>query len=189
MKLAVITSNRGKLTEFRAALEPLGYDVEHSTEDCDEIQADTLEEVVRSCLAQLRARGLDDFVIDDSGLFVHALDGFPGVYSSYALRTIGMEGILRLLDGKEGRGAHFECCIGASLGGEDIIVHGRCEGTIALSPSGQQGFGFDPIFVPTGFQRTFAEISITEKNGISHRGRAIQALVEALRGRTNEAHR
>lgn len=189
MRLTLITSNQGKLAEFRSALAPLGLEVLHSDEECDEIQADTLEEVVRSCLAQLKHRGLSNMVIDDSGLFVHALGGFPGVYSSYVLRTIGMDGVLRLLEGREDRGAHFECCIGASLGGEDIIVHGRCDGTIATRPSGREGFGFDPIFVPSGFERTFAEISITEKNGISHRGRAVQAFAEELRGRLNEAHR
>lgn len=189
MRLSVITSNLGKLAEFRSALMPLGYEVVHSTEDCDEVQADTLQEVVTSCLYQLKARGLQDLVIDDSGLFVHALRGFPGVYSSYVLRTIGMDGLLRLLEGMEDRSAHFECCIGAFIDGDDIVVHGRCDGTIALRPSGHQGFGFDPIFVPAGYDRTFAEISITEKNGISHRGKAIQAFADALRGRRNEVGR
>ena len=189
MNLSLITSNLGKLAEFRSALEPLGYDVVHSTEDCDEIQADTVQEVVLNCLSQLKARGLRDMVIDDSGLFVHALHGFPGVYSSYVLRTIGMEGILRLLQGSDDRSAHFECCIGAFLGGEDLVVTARCYGTIALRPSGHEGFGFDPIFIPAGHNRTFAEISITEKNGISHRGKAVQAFAEELRGRRNEARR
>jgi XTP/dITP diphosphohydrolase len=187
VKLTLVTSNRGKLEEFRSALAPLDVEVQHSEEECDEIQADTLREVVLSCLDQLEAKRLKDIVIDDSGLFVHALDGFPGVYSSYVLRTIGMDGILRLLDGKDDRSAHFECCIGASLGGRRLTVTGRSEGTIAAAPSGTGGFGFDPIFVPSGFYRTFAEISITEKNGISHRGRAIQAFAAELRGPTNEA--
>ncbi|MBI0583372.1 MAG: RdgB/HAM1 family non-canonical purine NTP pyrophosphatase [Methanomassiliicoccus sp.] len=185
----MVTSNLGKLEEFRSALAPLGCEVVHSVEDCDEIQADTLEEVVRSCLDQLRDKGLENIVIDDSGLFVHPLNGFPGVYSSYALRTIGMDGILRLLDGAEDRSAHFECCVGASIGGEMFTASGRCEGTIALSPSGTGGFGFDPIFLPSGFYRTFAEISITEKNSISHRGKAVQAFSKELRRRLDEAQR
>ena len=167
----------------------MGHAVEHSTEDCDEIQADTLQEVVMSCLQQLKAKGLRDFVIDDSGLFVHALKGFPGVYSSYALRTIGLDGILRLLDGVGDRSAHFECCVGASIGGEEFTVTGRCDGTIAQRPSGTGGFGFDPIFVPSGYDRSFAEISIEEKNGISHRGKAVQAFSDELRRRLHEAQR
>lgn len=146
-----------------------------------------MREVVLSCLDQLEEKGMEAIVIDDSGLFVHALGGFPGVYSSYVLRTIGMNGILRLLDGREDRTAHFECCIGASIGGRRFTVSGSSQGSIAAAPSGKGGFGFDPIFVPSGYDRTFAEISITEKNGISHRGRAIQAFAAELRGRINEA--
>lgn len=189
MKLFLVTTNQGKLREFRSALLPLGHEVEHSTEDCDEIQADTLEEVVLSCLQQLKDKGLKDFVIDDSGLFVHALNGFPGVYSSYALRTIGLDGVLRLLDGLEDRSAHFEACIGASIGGEEFTVTGRCEGTLALSPSGTDGFGFDPLFVPSGYSQTFAEISIGEKNRISHRGKAVQAFSAELRRRLDGTQR
>ena len=80
MKLKIITSNAGKAVEFRTALGSLGIEVEPQDEDCDEIQADTLEEVVRSCLSQLRSKGLGDYVLDDSGLFINALGGFPGVY-------------------------------------------------------------------------------------------------------------
>jgi XTP/dITP diphosphohydrolase len=184
----LVTSNRGKYEEFRSILAPQGYELVRSDADCDEIQADTLEEVVRGCLEQLRQEGLENFVIDDSGLFVNALGGFPGVYSAYALRTIGLEGILRLLERRDDRSAHFECCIGAFIGGEEFTVTGQSEGTIALTASGTGGFGFDPIFVPSGYDRTFAEISISEKNDISHRGRAIQALVAELRSR-NEARR
>lgn len=184
----MVTSNRGKFEEFRSALAPLGFEVVRSDADCDEIQADTLEEVVRGCLGQLRREGLEEIVIDDSGLFVHALGGFPGVYSSYALRTIGLDGILRLLERWDDRSAHFECCIGTSIGGEEFTVTGRSDGAIGLRAAGTGGFGFDPIFVPSGYDRTFAEISISEKNDISHRGRAIQALVAELRSR-NEARR
>lgn len=151
-----------------------------SSEDCDELQADTLEEVVRFCLRQLRDRGRKDFVLDDSGLFIDALGGFPGVYSSYVLRTIGMAGVLRLLDGRVDRSARFRCCIGANVDGRDIVVTGVCEGTIALRPAGTEGFGFDPIFMPSGHERTFAEINIVEKNDISHRGQAIRAFMAAL---------
>jgi XTP/dITP diphosphohydrolase len=189
LKIYLVTSNQGKLKEFRSVLQPLGYEVEHSTEDCDEIQADTLQEVVLSCLQQLKAKGLRDFVIDDSGLFVHSLKGFPGVYSAYALRTIGLDGVLRLLDGIGDRSAYFECCIGASVGGEEFTVTGRCDGSMALRPSGTDGFGFDPLFVPSGYAQTFAEISIGEKNRISHRGKAVQAFSDELRRRLDATHR
>jgi XTP/dITP diphosphohydrolase len=189
LKISLVTSNQGKLREFRSVLEPYGVEVEHSDAECDEIQADTLREVVLSCLQQLEAKGLHDFVIDDSGLFVHGLRDFPGVYSAYALKTIGLDGLLRLLDGVKDRSAHFECCVGASIGGEEFVVTGRCDGSIAMRPSGSGGFGFDPLFVPSGYSQTFAEISIGEKNRISHRGKAVQAFSDELRRRLNEAQR
>lgn len=180
MKIVLVTSNQGKLREFRSALASQGVEVEHSSEDCDEIQADTLQEVVLNCLVQLKAKGLRDFVIDDSGLFIDSLKGFPGVYSSYALRTLGLDGTLKLLEGVDDRKAHFECCIGAVIEGQEFTVTGRCDGHIAASASGAEGFGFDPIFVPSGYDRSFAEISIEEKNRISHRGKAVQAFSAEL---------
>ena len=187
MKLCLITSNKGKLAEFRSALAPLDIEVDHSAEGCDEIQADTLQEVVHSCLTQLKTRGFSNFAIDDSGLFIHALKGFPGVYSAYVMRTLGNQGILTLLEGVEDRSAHFECCIGCSWHGEEFTAIERCEGTIARRPAGTGGFGFDPIFIPSGHSTTFAEMSLELKNNISHRGRAIRAFSEELRRRSDGA--
>jgi len=184
MIITVVTSNPGKLREFRGALEPLAVEVVHSTADCEEIQADTLEEVVLSCLHQLRSQGLKDFVIDDSGLFVHSLKGFPGVYSSYAFKTLGNPGLIRLLEGERDRSAHFECCIGCHIESGSFVVKGRCDGEISGEERGRGGFGFDPVFIPKGYNATFAELPLQEKNKISHRGRAIQAFAEELQRRT-----
>jgi XTP/dITP diphosphohydrolase len=181
-KVQLITSNPGKLKEFRAALEPLGFEVAHLPLDVEEIQADTLEEVVADCMRQVRERRVKDFILDDSGLFVDALNGFPGVYSSYALRTLGCEGLLKLLDDVEDRSARFECCIGCSLEGrEDIVLKEVCQGLIIGTMRGQGGFGFDPIFAADGEERTFAEMPLAEKNLISHRGKAIKSLARQLR--------
>ncbi len=157
-----------------------------SGEDCEEIQADTLEEVVKHCLAELRAKRTDDVIIDDSGLFIDALGGFPGVYSSYVYRTLGCRGILRLLSGSEDRKASFVCIVGCIAGGADIVVSGMVEGSIGFEERGDRGFGFDPIFIPKGYERTFAEMTVEEKNPISHRGRAIRALSSALGRRIEE---
>jgi len=187
MRLNIITSNRGKLEEFRAALVPLGIEVAHLPIGYEEVQVDTLEEVVDHGLKELRARGIGDLVIDDSGLFIDALKGFPGVYSAYALRTLGNRGVLRLMEGAEGRGARFTCCIGCSIeGSEDIVVCESCEGQIAKNEKGEGGFGFDPIFIPEGEDRTFAQMPLAEKNAISHRGKAIRSFVEALEERTGQ---
>ncbi len=180
MRLSVITSNPGKVGEYRSALAGLGIEMEHLRFPYMEPQVDSLEEVVRHGLGELRSQGLQDFIIDDSGLFVDALKGFPGVYSAYALKTLGNEGVLRLLDGVEGRQAEFRCCIGCSReGAADIVVSGTCQGWMLQAPQGEKGFGFDPIFSPDG-KRSFAEMDMEEKNVISHRGRAVQALAESL---------
>lgn len=169
------------MREFRAALEPLGFELVQRSEDIDEIQADDLEDVVRDCMAQLRDKGLRNYVIDDSGLFIDALGGFPGVYSAYALKTLGCKGIIKLLEGRDDRTARFRCCIGCSVDrlGE-IVVSAEAVGSIIDEERGGGGFGFDPIFVPTGYERTFSELPLGEKNGISHRGKAINILSKRL---------
>lgn len=181
IELDLITSNPGKLKEFRSALEPLGFEVRHLPEEVDEIQADTLEEVVQGCVAQLKARGLRNFVLDDSGLFIDELNGFPGVYSSYVFRTLGCEGILKLLQGKSNRAARFECCIGCSIERMgQFTVKELSKGRIIHEMRGREGFGYDPIFVPAGKERTYAEMGLEEKNELSHRGKAIKSFARQL---------
>jgi XTP/dITP diphosphohydrolase len=181
MNISVITSNPGKVREFQRELSHLGLDMEHLPVGYEEIQTDSLEEVVRHGIAELRERGIEDFIIDDSGLFVDALRGFPGVYSAHALRTIGCEGMLRLMSGVEDRGARFECHIGAHIQDVgEILVGGTAHGRLTEEMRGEMGFGFDPIFVPDGERRTYAEIPLEEKNGISHRGRAIRSFAQKL---------
>ena len=179
MKLKVITSNPGKVEEFRRAFADFGMEMEHAHIPYDEIQTSELEEVVRAGMKELRAQGLRDFIIDDSGMFVDALKGFPGVYSAYVQKTISNPGILTLMEGVEDRGAVFKCCIGCDIDGETFIVTGECRGTILEEARGDGGFGYDPIFSPDG-RRSFAEITTEEKNTMSHRGNAFRLLREAL---------
>lgn len=179
MKLNVITSNPGKVEEYQKELSGYGIEMVHLRHPYDEVQTSRLEEVVEKGMDAIEAEGISDFIIDDSGMFVDALKGFPGVWSAYAQKTIGNPGILKLMDGVEDRGAVFRCCIGCSIGGERIVVTGECRGVIASSEKGTDGFGYDPIFSPDG-ERTFAEMGLDEKNAISHRGNAVRLLIEAL---------
>jgi XTP/dITP diphosphohydrolase len=179
--LDVITSNPGKMREFEAALEPLGFELRQRSEEIDEIQADALEDVVGNCMKQLNARGLRNYIIDDSGLFIDSLGGFPGVYSAYSLKTLGCQGIIELLRGKVDRTARFRCCIGCNAGDlGEMTVSAEAVGKIIEEERGSEGFGFDPIFVPSGYERTFSELPLDEKNRISHRGKAINSLRERL---------
>ncbi len=174
--LNVITSNEGKFKEYKERLDKF-YEVDMLNIDYPEIQADYLEDVVEYALKELKDHA--PLIIDDSGLFVDELKGFPGVYSSYVMRTLGCEGILSLLDNSGFRKARFECVIGF-LGEEKMILKGESVGYIAKKERGTSGFGYDPIFRPEGSDLTFAEMRTKEKNKVSHRGRAMDKLLAYL---------
>ncbi|MBE6522334.1 MAG: RdgB/HAM1 family non-canonical purine NTP pyrophosphatase [Thermoplasmata archaeon] len=179
MKLKVITSNPGKVAEYQKAFDELGIEMEHYRLPYDEVQTSDLEEVVNKGMDEIISKGVRNFIVDDTGLFIDSLKGFPGVWSAYAQKTIGNKGILKLMDGVEDRGAEFRCCIGCDIDGERIVVVGVCRGYITESEKGADGFGFDPIFSPDG-KLTFAEMSIEDKNLISHRGNAVRLLIQQL---------
>jgi XTP/dITP diphosphohydrolase len=180
MRLKIITSNPGKVIEYREALSSFSIETEHVRFPYDEIQTSELQDVVKHGMRSLKALGLKDFLIDDSGMFVDALNGFPGVYSSYVQRTLGNAGVLKLMENVSDRGANFQCCIGCSINDHDIIVIGRCGGVILKEEKGTEGFGYDPIFSADG-ERSLAEMPISEKNKISHRGNAVGLLVKELK--------
>jgi XTP/dITP diphosphohydrolase len=147
-----------------------------------EPQADTLEEVVEAKLAAA-GRARPAILVEDSGLFIDALHGFPGVYSSYVYRTIGPEGVLALLKGRS-RHATFRTVVGLRRPRDVLLAVGETAGTISEKPRGSGGFGYDPIFIPDGQTATFAELSIGAKNALSHRGRAMRALAARLAQRS-----
>ena len=182
MKLKVITSNLGKVAEYQEEFKHLGIEMEHFPYSYDEIQTSDLQEVVRKGMESLRSEGLSNFIIDDTGLFIDSLNGFPGVWSAYAQKTIGNSGILKLLEGSGSRHAEFRTCIGCDLNGETIIVTGKCEGYVTEAEQGSEGFGYDPIFTHDG-ERTFSELPLDEKNSISHRGNAARSLVNEIKKR------
>ena len=160
-----------------------GLELEHLETSYPEVQAESLEETVVPSLEWLVSRFGRPVMIDDSGLFIDGLKGFPGVYSSYAFKTLGCEGILRLMEGLavDERGAQFECCIGfMAPAGEPFIAKGVSRGRISAEMRGSGGFGYDPIFIHEGQERTYAELNVAEKNMVSHRGRAVDKFVEAL---------
>ncbi|HEX7391580.1 MAG TPA: RdgB/HAM1 family non-canonical purine NTP pyrophosphatase [Thermoplasmata archaeon] len=160
-----------------------GYELEHIKISYPEIQADRLEDTIVPGLEWLLQRYDRPLMMDDSGLFIDALKGFPGVYSSYVFRTLGCDGILKLMQGVGNRSARFECCIGFIRPGiKPHISKGVAKGRISEEKAGSGGFGYDPIFVPEGYSKTYAQIEVTEKNGISHRGRAIEAFLKELPG-------
>lgn len=181
--LRVVTHNEGKAREFSHALMGIPWRVVREAREYQEVQADTLDEVAESSARWLMAQGTvpPPFVLEDAGLFVDGLSGFPGVYSAYVYRTVGCAGLLRLMEGREDRSARFESRVALVLAdGELEIVAGTCHGTLATEERGTGGFGFDPVFVPEGEVLTFAEMPLGEKGRMSHRGRALARLRERL---------
>jgi XTP/dITP diphosphohydrolase len=128
--------------------------------------------------------GLDCFS-DDSGLEVEALNNAPGIfsarYSGIKDDQINLELLLKNMEGQTNRKARFRTIISLIQNGKNHLFEGTIEGTIRTSPSGNKGFGYDPIFQPNGYEITFAEMEMTEKNNISHRALAMQQLISFLK--------
>ncbi|MDD5704365.1 MAG: RdgB/HAM1 family non-canonical purine NTP pyrophosphatase [Kiritimatiellae bacterium] len=190
MRLLIATRNAHKLAEIKAILalpgmELLGADDVPGLPDEVEEDADTFEgNALKKARTLCEASGLWTLA-DDSGLEVHALRGAPGVMSAryagpaadYAANN---RKLLRALEGVADRRARFRCVLAlCAPDGRHWLIDGRCEGRIALQPSGGGGFGYDPLFVPEGSNDSFAVMAPEAKNRISHRGRALAAAAAA----------
>lgn len=167
-----ITSNEGKFREVREMASKYGLEIEWLRMEYIEPQGNSLEEIARLSAEMLAEKVDGEFIIEDSGLFVEALKGFPGPYSSYVFKTIGNEGILKLMEGVEDRRAYFMAVVAYWDGNTVRTFTGRVDGEISREMRGTQGFGYDPIFLYG--DRTFAEMSTEEKNRFSHRRRAFE---------------
>ncbi len=180
-RLGVVTSNEGKLREFRALAAEYGVEVYPIVARKPEIQADDVRVIATASAATLMQHIREPFIVEDAGLFIDALNGFPGPYSAYVLRTIGVNGVLKLMEGVRDRSARFVAAIAYANSEVGVRVFaGEVRGAIATEARGVGGFGFDPIFVPEGWSKTFAEVGPEEKSRVSHRGRAFKALMEWL---------
>lgn len=192
MKILLATNNRDKVTELRHALN--GLNVQILTRDdypgIPEVEEDgaTLEEnALKKARALSAATGLPA-IGDDTGLEVDALNGAPGVYSSrFAGPDVTYEEnvqelLRRMKDVPAGdRAARFRCVIAlVEPSGAEILVEGTCEGTILTERRGTGGFGYDPVFLVPSTGRTFAELTVEEKNEISHRGKAMARMRRVL---------
>lgn len=191
MKICFATNNKKKIEEVKAALGP-GFQLVSLQEiGCDEELAETGDTLDHNAFQKARYVkehfGVDCFA-DDTGLEVDALDGAPGVYSGRFAgeprsdeRNIDL--LLEKMEGKPNRKARFRTVIALILEGEEYQFEGIAEGEILKERVGEKGFGYDPVFQPEGFDKTFAELSLEEKNEISHRGKAVKALIEFLNQR------
>jgi XTP/dITP diphosphohydrolase len=173
-RLVLVTQNQHKLKELTPLFKK--YDVEFDTTPLEkyEIRSESIEEIARIAAKTAFEILQKPVVVDDTGFFVDALNGFPGSYAGIVLKKIGYEGILRLMNDKEDRVSKFETVVGYYDGQHLESFVGTITGAVARQPGGEGGFGYDPIFVPEGFTKTYAELSLDEKVSISHRTRAFE---------------
>jgi len=175
-----VTGNVHKFNEARRVLAEYKVATAMLKIETVEIQDDNLESIAKaSAIDAVKKCGLPVFV-EDAGLFIEALNGFPGPYSSYVYRTIGTKGILKLMENVDKRDAYFQSMVAFSSPEEEPkCFQGRVEGKISMEERGSSGFGFDPVFEPSGGRkRTFAEMTTTEKNEYSHRAKALRKFAE-----------
>ncbi len=176
LKVKFATSNRAKLKEIQTLLAEFDIDVEPREMKKIEIQSDDIAEIAEYAALDLARKLRRAITVEDSGLHVSTLKDFPGPYSSYIQKVIGLNGILKLLKNVDDRTACFESVVAyARPQGYVKCFKGVVWGDISYEPRGEEGFGFDPIFIPNeGDGRTFAEMSLIEKNRYSHRSRAVR---------------
>ncbi len=190
-KFVIATNNPHKVVEFKKILEPLGIDCVSQKElglhcDAEETGTTFAENSYIKAKAVYDLCGLPT-VADDSGICVDALGGEPGIYSA----RYGGEGyddwgrlllLLKNMEPHEDRAAHFTSAICCVMDDQTVIeAEGYIYGTLLREPRGENGFGYDPIFLPDGYTKTTAEMADVEKNAISHRGNALRIFAEKLK--------
>ncbi len=189
MKIIFATNNKHKLSEIRQSVgerhEILSLADLNFAEEIPETQS-TIEGNASQKSNFIHERFGVNCFSDDTGLEIEALNGEPGVYSArYAGENADFEAnmnkVLENMTGKTNRNAKFRTIISLIINGKEYQFEGICEGEILTKKQGEQGFGYDPIFKPKGYEQTFAEMSAELKNKISHRGLAVQKLVEFLK--------
>ncbi len=182
MELYFATSNKSKFAEAAEFFKPLDVTLKHFPFEYREIRSDSLEEIARDAVAAARKRCRMPVFVEDSGLFIDALNGFPGTYSAWIQKKLGNQGILKLMADASERSAVFEACIAYHDGASVTTFRGRCPGSIGPEERGEGGFGYDPIFVPQGEDQTFAE-NKELKNKLSHRYKSLLEFSRNLKSR------
>ena len=191
MKICFATNNKKKIEEVKVALGPEFELVSLQEIGCVEELPETGDTLDHNAFQKARYVkehfGVDCFA-DDTGLEVEVLEGAPGVYSGRFAgeprsdeRNIDL--LLEKMEGKTNRKARFRTVIALILEGKEYQFEGIAEGEILMERIGEKGFGYDPVFKPIGFDKTFAQLSLEEKNEISHRGKAVKSLIKFLNHR------
>lgn len=180
-RLAYVTSNPHKASESISILRELGIDAEVVNVSIPEIQSDDIIEVASFRAKEAYKLLRMPLIVEDAGLFIDALKGFPGPYSSYVFKTIGINGLLKLMKGIRKRGATFKSVVAFNDGRQVRTFIGQVKGKISYKPKGSS-WGFDPIFEPRGLNGlTYAQLPFECKNKVSHRRKALEKAARYLR--------
>jgi XTP/dITP diphosphohydrolase len=187
-EIVIATNNKHKVEEIRSLVGDRIKIISLSELGCKEDipeTGETLEENARQKARYIWEKYGKDCFADDTGLMVDALDGKPGVYSArFAGEKCSFDDnidlMLEMMEGKTNRKAYFSTVICLIEQGEEKLFEGSCPGSILTERYGRGGFGYDPIFIPDGCGESFAEMSLEEKNKISHRGKATDKLIKYL---------
>ncbi len=176
-----ITGNKGKVLEAKKKFSEIGINIVQKNLGYPEIQAEKLGDVASYGVQHVLKNFDKPFILEDAGLFIDTLNGFPGVYSAYVFHTIGCRGILNLMKktSSKKRSAVFRSVYAyAKPDKKPNFFIGNSLGKISFEEKGSNGFGYDPIFIPKNKEKTFAEMSVEEKNIFSHRGKALDKLLD-----------
>ncbi len=170
------TSNPHKFREARYALSAFPIRLRRIGIKGTEVQSEDVAEVASRAAAEAYARSGRRLFVEDTGLYVRSLGGFPGPYASYVEKTVGHAALLLLMQGEQDREAEFTSAVAYCDSRSGVrVFRGTLKGTIALKESGKGGFGFDPLFMPAGERRTLAQMSLEEKSALSHRALALRS--------------
>lgn len=177
-----VSGNFHKYNEVRSILSSFGIATAMLRIKGNEIQSDNANEIASESAIEAFKRCHLPLIVEDAGLYIDSLKGFPGPYAAHVYKTIGNKGILKLMENVKNRKATFRSSIAYCAQDSDLMIfEGESKGKITLSErvgDGKAGFGFDPIFAPEHSRKTFAEMNIEEKNKFSHRASAISKFAE-----------
>ena len=177
-----VTSNKNKVKEFREILEP-SVRVNHIEMPYPEMRSDEPEEIAEMSVEMLANKLKKPVVVEDSGLFIQALNDFPGTCSAYIHKRIGLKGILKLMEGTKDRECFYRSAVAYCEPGKKAASFlGEEKGKVAESIKGSFGFGHDPIFIPEGSNKTYGEMDDCEK-AKKFRRRAVEKLRDYLAGK------
>ena len=176
-QLYFVTSNEGKIKEAEMIL---GIPIKPIRADLEEIQSLELEEIVKAKARKAFELIQKPLFVDDVGFYIEAWNGFPGPFIKHLCDAVGNEGLLKMMKNEINRKIIVKAAIGFHNGKEVITFIGEVKGTLAGESRGQGGWGWDPIFIPSHTDKTYAELTVEEKNAVSHRREALEIFKKYL---------